>query len=590
MEPLDQQPNSSDAGNPQTAEALLQLMAQDIENLRQNLLSQLSHDIERLQKEKEQLIEDIEQLQSQRQQQLAQQQQLVRQIAPALINQLQAILKQRLKEQQLKSDATGLPTPTANDYNENAYRLIASLDSTLRTTFRTLQQDLSSYQSSLSQQLAQMYSLEQQGEAILEALVSRLREEIPAEPSRTTPTLAPSTVPQPPSLPQHEAYGYSDDNHNGSLVPYSPQPGVLTETLRPEPEPLADGPPLSPPSQQNSKRWLGFIVICLSLLAMSCEYVVVHVMFNQSPIFRQFELGGFVAPTIGNSLLILWLRMLVVVPLMALVATRLYSPMWQDLGQFVQSKDWSLFFTVLSSGFLLSVSHVLLYRALGSIAPGNAVTIFFIYPVVTVLLSWLLFGNRLLGSSLIRNLIISVILVGFIVITLGSSSISELSRVSVSSATGSAIAFGLYIILTQTYGKAFNPIPLSWINCVVILAVSSLSLLAGLLGPKSWGLNLEPSIPWLSLVIGSLALGGTTFVSYLCNTIGVRAIGAAQASILGAIVPVLTAIVAWVVIKSPMPGQQIFGLILVTSGVTAFNFERWYSQVKAAQSGSRTSH
>lgn len=588
MGPLDKQPDNSGSGNPQTAEALLQLMTQDIENLRQNLLSQLSQDIERLQKEKEQLIEDIKKLQNQHQQQLVQQQQLVRRIAPTLINQLQSLLKQRLKEQGITGSSSGLPTPTPSDYSENAYRLIASLDSTLRTTFKTLQQDLNSYQSSLSQQLAQMYSLEQQGEAILEALVSRLREEIQAESSRNTTSLAPSTVPQPLSLPQHEASRYSENNHNGSLVPYSSQPEIPAKRFLPEPEPPAV-PQLPPQSQQSLKVWLGFVLVLLSLLAMSCEYVVVHVMFNQSSIVGRFEIGGFVAPTVSNALLILWMRMLLVVPLMALLATRLYPSMWHDIRQFVQSRDWSLFFKVLSSGFFLGLSQVLLYRALGSISPGVALTVFFIYPVVTVLLSWLLFGNRLLGSSLIRNLIISVILVGFITITLGSSSVSELSRVGVSSATGSAIAFGLYIIVTQTYGKAFNPIPLSWINFVVILIVSSLSLLAGLLGPKSWGFNIEPAIPWLSLILGSLVLGGMTCVSYLCNTIGLGAISAARSAILGAVVPALTALVALVVIQSPMQGQQIFGLVFVTLGVAALNFERLYTQTKMAQSATRNS-
>src|SRR4028119_2514478 len=98
MGELDKQPENFGASNSQSAEALLRAMTQDIENLRQNLLVQLSQDVERLQREKFLLIEDIEKLQAARQQQIVQQQQLVKQIAPALANQLRELLAQRLHQ------------------------------------------------------------------------------------------------------------------------------------------------------------------------------------------------------------------------------------------------------------------------------------------------------------------------------------------------------------------------------------------------------------------------------------------------------------------------------------------------------------
>jgi predicted RNase H-like nuclease (RuvC/YqgF family) len=135
MGQLNNQSDDRGVGDPQAADALLRAMTQDIENLRQNLLSQLSQDIERLQREKAQLIGDIETLKAQRQQQILQQQQM-----------------------ESTSGSGFSPNSTLNNYNENVEQLIASLDATLRATFKTLQQDLRSYQSSLSQQLNQMYT------------------------------------------------------------------------------------------------------------------------------------------------------------------------------------------------------------------------------------------------------------------------------------------------------------------------------------------------------------------------------------------------------------------------------------------------
>ncbi len=600
MGQLDKQSENSEADNPQAAEARLRAMTQDIENLRQNLLGQLSQDVERLHREKFQLIEDIEKLKAQRQQQIAQQQQLLKQITPALANQLQELLVQRLKqladasrvsdkdatagfrEGQSFTSSEANPNSTTSNYNDNADRLIASLDATLRTTFRTLQQDLRSYQNHLSEQLGQMYSLEQEGEAILETLVRRLREEIQAESSATKNNPpAPLVTPIPSPLPHYEVYGYPENNRNSATVSYPSEQPVPALGRILEPEPPAAPPQPQPKPRQASKPQIGFLLVLLSLLGLSFEYVVINVIFNKSRIFGLFELGGFISSSIGNSLLILWLRMLVVVPLMAILATVLYPPVWRDIKQFAQSKDWLLFLKVLGSGFFLFLSQVLIYLALGSIAPGVAISIFFIYHIFTVLLVWVLSGARF---SLARSLIIFSALVGFFLLGFTSSRAGAVSGVGVSNAVGSAIAFALYIILAQTAAKKVPPIPLSWINFVIILTFSSL-ILAGPL-PDTWRLNVVPTM-WPHLIVTSLVLGGCTLASYLLNYMGIGRIDAVRASILGAAVPALTALLALVILQSTLQLEQTFGMLLVTLGVAALSFERWHRQTKPTQPSSK---
>src|SRR5919202_2071341 len=511
MGQLDKQPENSGAGDPQAAEALLRAMTQDIENLRQNLLVQLSQDVDRLQWEKFQLIEDIENLKTQHKRQLLQQQQLVQQIAPALVNQLHDLLMQRLAqladssrvsdEDAIFSQPEGLsstreaplsrlrfnnpkakrspsgsaansgwsPNSTASDYNENAHQLIASLDATLRATFRALQQDLKSYQGSLSQQLSQMYTLEQQGEAILEALVSRLKKEPQSESSANNNSLlTPPTAPTHPPLPRRDVPGYPQVNHNHN----------------------------------------------------------------------------------HNT------------------ATVVYPSVWRDIKQFAQSNDWSSFLSVLGSGFFLFLSQVLIYLALGQVAPGIAIAIFFIYPILVVLLAWFLFGAQ---PSLVRSLIIFSVLLGFVLLTLTSGRGDGLSSDGVSNAIGSAIAFAIHIILAQTCAKKLNPIPLSWINFVIILTFCGISLAGPF--PESWHFNVEPTM-WPPLIISSLLLGGTTLLIYLLDNISIRMVSAAKASIFGATVPLLTALLALVLIQSTLQLQQIFGLLLVTLGVAALRSVR----------------
>ncbi|MEW6497336.1 MAG: DMT family transporter, partial [Cyanobacteriota bacterium] len=476
------------------------------------------------------------------------------------------------------------PTSTAKDYNENIDRLIASLDSTLRATFSTLQQDLKSYQSSLSQQLGQMYSLEKQGEAILEALVNRLKKETILESSAADNTPLPSPATQVNSSLAHpDRLGYPSGNqyHNSPAAsyPYEPLVSVISPIAEPN-LPTAVSPTQLAPKRKH-RLTLGLVLVLLSFLLQAFEYIVISVIFNKSLIFGLFEVGGFVAPSLGNSLLILWLRMLFVVPLMAIGSTVLYPSVWQDIKQFAQSKDWILFLNILGSGFFLFLSQVLLYQALGSIAPGVAIAIFFIYPILSVLLAWVLFGVR---PTLVSNLVIFSVLVGFVLMTLPGSRTSNLSDSGVGAAAGASIAFALYVILSQTSAKKLNPIPLSLMNFVIILAFSGLSLAGPL--PKSWTFDVVPSM-WLSLIVSSLILSGITLFSYFLNNLGLRRIDAAKASILGATVPALTALLALVTIQSHLLASQVFGLLLVTLGVAALSFERWHRYTKRNQSATK---
>ncbi|MBC6475490.1 MAG: hypothetical protein GDA48_24030 [Hormoscilla sp. GM102CHS1] len=62
----------------------------------------------------------------------------------------------------------------------------------------------------------------------------------------------------------------------------------------------------------------------------------------------------------------------------------------------------------MGSGFFLFLSQVCIYIAIGNIPIGVALTLFFIYPIVTVLASWGMFGDR---PTIIR--IIAMFVIGW---------------------------------------------------------------------------------------------------------------------------------------------------------------------------------
>lgn len=540
MSQQDRKSANEEYREPGTAETSLREITAGLEDLKQNLLTQLSSEIEQLQTKKNHLITEIEQLESQKQQQLEQQQHLAGQIAPALAQQLQGIVQQRLAASGA-TKSNGVASPTAADYQDNAYQLISSLDATLRTTFTTLQQDMSSYQSALSQQLGQMYSLEQQGEAILEALVHRLKVELQAENASVTPESDTLPALKPPSpLP-------------------SPQPKIKRLTI--------------------SQVRLGFFLVLFSALALSLQNVVISIILNPSSIFGKFTTGGYIAPSFANSLLILCLRMVVVVPLMLIIANRLYPQTSQEVKKVLPWRDGKLFFRVATCGFFLFLSSVLVYLALGSLSPGVALTIFFIFPIVTLFLSWLFFGER---PSLTRLLAAFTVFAGVVLISLAGGSAQNLSVVGISTALGAGITFALHVLLIQACTKKMHPVPFSLVNFTAILGFCLLSLL--IMPLTQYQITVDPTM-WSQILVSGLILGILTLLSYLANNIGISYIGAARASIFGATGPALTSILAWLVIGRDLVGWQIVGMLVVTAGVLGLSLERLFSKPRPKKVG-----
>ena len=189
-------PTASEANDPQTAEQVLKSVTQDLKALQQDLVSQLSQDVGRLQTERSRLINEIEKLQAQQQmlqsehqvlltqQQLAQQRAWAKQLAQTLAGHLYSMLAQRLSQPpgfDAALSPTNLPAAPSPGSISNADRAILALDETLNHALNSLQSDLSTYETSLMQQLNRMQSMERQGEALLEALVYRLSQQLQVE-------------------------------------------------------------------------------------------------------------------------------------------------------------------------------------------------------------------------------------------------------------------------------------------------------------------------------------------------------------------------------------------------------------------------
>lgn len=211
--------------------------------------------------------------------------------------------------------------------------------------------------------------------------------------------------------------------------------------------------------------------------------------------------------------------------------------------------------------------------ALGALTPGVALTLFFVFPIVTVLMSWLLFGER---PSLIRSLATLTVFGGVVLIAIPDPNAQlKVSALGIIYALAAGITFAFHVLLIQACTKKLHPIPFSVVNFIVILLFCAVSLLIPL--PETMQVDVAPEM-WTNVLVSSLVLGGLTLLSYLANNVGISYIGAARASIFGATGPALTSLLAFLIIAESLATQQLWGMLVVTIGVAGQNLERMFAK------------
>ena len=346
---------------------------------------------------------------------------------------------------------------------------------------------------------------------------------------------------------------------------------------QPSPAVVPKSTPAPPKSASQVSQ--GLFLAFMSAVVLSVFNVCLKIILKTSPeprnIFGIFEMQGLIAPGFGNSLLILFLRMVVVMSVMPIVSTILYPAVWSDIKRFIQSKDYAHMLKVVGSGLFLFVSQVSIYIAIGNIPTGVAITIFFIYPIVTVLASWGLFGDR---PTIVRIIAMFVITGGGILALPsffgGATGNLELG---VGAAVIAGIAFAGYVLLVGMSTKKMHPVPMSLVSFAAIFVFSASSLML----PLPEGLNVVFDRSALTgILIGGVVLGLLTLASYLLNNIAIRFAGPSLASIIGTSGPALTALFGWIAISETLSAKQWSGLGFVTLGVLTMSLERMLAPKK----------
>ncbi|MEI6445102.1 MAG: EamA family transporter [Nostocales cyanobacterium ELA583] len=351
------------------------------------------------------------------------------------------------------------------------------------------------------------------------------------------------------------------------------------------------------PRQQRSRtspNWselqIGFLLISLSTVVSSLYNVAIKaIFFTASNSVGGLSTQQLILPTLGNIFLILMLRLLVVVPLMLLLSPILHPPIWQELESLFaslranatssQNKSKQALFLSVISGCLLFLSQVLIYIAIGEVTTGMAIALFFLYPVMSVFLSWFLFQER--PNLLVTGAMVAIF--GGELLIIGHQSIG-VNNTSLGSATAifSGIAFAMYVILTRICATKLklHPVSLTLINFSTMLLLSFICLIIPLPGNLALAIN---SSNILELVLSAFILGVLTLCGYLFNNFGIRKLGSPFSSLIGATVPILTVIFAGVMLQESLNIVQVIGVILVTIGTASITWKKTPNQLQPSK-------
>ena len=346
------------------------------------------------------------------------------------------------------------------------------------------------------------------------------------------------------------------------------------------------------PRQQRSRtspNWselqIGFLLISLSTVVSSLYNVAIKaIFFTASNSLGGLSTQQLILPTLGNIFLILMLRLLVVVPLMLLLSPILHPPIWQELENLftslranatpIQQKSKQALFLSIISGCLLFLSQVLIYIAIGEVTTGMAIALFFIYPVMSVFLSWFLFQER--PNVLIIGAMAAIFCGELLILANQSIGVNNTSLGSIT-AIFSGVAFAMYVVLTRICATKLklHPVSLTLINFTTMLLLSFICLIIPL--PSNLALAINSS-NGLELVLSAFILGVLTLCGYLFNNFGIRKLGSPYSSLIGATVPILTVIFAGIMLQESLDIVQVIGVILVTIGTASITWKKTPNQ------------
>lgn len=193
---------------------------------------------------------------------------------------------------------------------------------------------------------------------------------------------------------------------------------------------------------------------------------------------------------------------------------------------------------------------------------ATAVTLlFFTYPVLVALISMAI--GRGTPGALVGGALLAAVAGAAIVVAAGGS--VAIQPAGISLALGSAVMFAAYLTGVDHVMRDTPPLTASaWVAAWASLGLFvSLAFLAGRHMP-------DGAAEWVRVTIMGLATGG----AFVCLMAGLRLLGPVRTSIVAALEPLSSAVLATLVLNEPLRAATAAGGLLILGGATAASLAR----------------
>ena len=209
--------------------------------------------------------------------------------------------------------------------------------------------------------------------------------------------------------------------------------------------------------------------------------------------------------------------------------------------------------------FLVALNNGLLFLGQGSTTPAMASIMYGLNPVLAPVIAWWLLGDRL---SRLGTLGIGVALAGVVIIVQPSpSTVADASVLGQLLVAGAAGAVALGSVLLQRVDPGMDRVPLTaWAMAVGALVLHGVSLAAGESPASVVGIG--PVTAASVLVVGV----PSTAVAYAIHFGLLERVGAVRANLVAYAVPVVAALLGWLLLGAAVSGWTVLGFAVVVAG------------------------
>lgn len=276
-----------------------------------------------------------------------------------------------------------------------------------------------------------------------------------------------------------------------------------------------------------------YIYACITVLMWSTLAAVVKILLKEIP--------GFQALSVSSVLAFIFLLII-----------NIFN------GSIKEMKSYRLkdYFMIAGLGFIgLFMYSALYYYGISQLSSQEACILNYLWPIMIVLFACIILKEKFTGKKIIAMLLSFF---GIVVLSVGNTSASSGNRLTgIAACVTAAVCYGLFSVLNKKHNLN-QGVTMMWIWFVTALCSAVMSLFFETIAPINFYGWL--GMIWLGIVINALA--------YLLWAIALKKAGdSAKIANLAYLVPFLSIIISFIVLKERVSLNAAAALVLIISGI-----------------------